>query len=303
MPGPLSTWISLAARTSRPLEPLPVLRGLLELTKPRLSSLVVASAGVGCALAGPLRLDALLITLAGTSLTGGAANAFNQCLEVGSDAQMSRTAARPLPSGRLPLWLAVSFALLLLVAGALLLALRSPLAAGLSLLTTALYALVYTPLKRRTPSCTLVGAVCGALPPLIGWAVATDALSPASWVLFGILFTWQIPHFLAIDWYHRADYARGGHRMLSHLDPTGALSGRQALLWTQALVPISLLAVPMGLGGWLYASGALLLGLAFLHLAVRLGRERTSEAARALFLGSLAYLPLLLGLLALDPTR
>mgnify|MGYP001410727054 CR=1 FL=1 len=280
-----------------------LLGGLIELTKPRLSSLVVATAGVGCALAGPPRLDALLITVIGTALSGGGANALNQCLEVGSDAHMARTAARPLPSGRLPLWLAVVWGLALVIAGAAVLALASVLAAGLAILVAALYALVYTPLKQRTPSCTLVGAVCGALPPMIGWAVAADALAPAAWVLFGILFVWQIPHFLAIDWYYRLDYARGGHRMLSHVDPTGALTGRQAVLWTQTLIPLSLLAVPMGLGGWLYAGGALLLGLGFLYLSLRLNRERTAEAARRLFLGSLVYLPLLLGLLALDPTR
>lgn len=286
-----------------PARPGATLGALVELTKPRLASLVVLTALAGSALAEPVGLETLLVAGLGTALSGGGANALNQCLERGSDAHMARTAGRPLPSGRLPLWLAAGWSLLLIAGGAGLLAARSLLAAALAVLVALLYAFVYTPLKRRTPSCTLVGAVCGALPPMIGWAAAVDRLDPVAWILFGILFAWQIPHFLAIDWYHREDYARGGHRMLSHVDPTGALTGRQAILWTQALIPVTLLAVPLGLGGWLYAGGALLLGLVFLHLAVRLGRERSREAARRLFLASLVYLPALLGLLALDPTR
>jgi protoheme IX farnesyltransferase len=144
--------------------------------------------------------------------------------------------------------------------------------------------------------------VCGAIPPMIGWAASRGQLDPGAWALFGILFVWQIPHFLAIDWFHRDDYARGGFKMISSIDPTGGLTGRLAVLYTAALLPLSIMATVVGLGGVLYVAGALALGLMFLALSVSLWWTRSREAARRLFLGSLVYLPLLLGLLAVDPT-
>lgn len=302
----MPTTVTTPAPTPRALERLPggdVAAALLELTKPRLSGLVVVTAMAGTALAGSTDPLLYLWVALGTFLCSGAASAMNQLLEAGTDARMSRTATRPIPSGRLPGWVAASWAILLLAAGgSLLCELGSPLASGLAMLVAVLYVLVYTPLKQRTPSCTLVGAVCGAIPPLIGWSAVTGDLTPPASVLFGILFVWQIPHFLAIDWFHREDYARGGHRMLSHLDPTGGLTARQSVLWAQALVPVSLLAVPLGLAGWLYAVGALALGVWFLRRALRMARERSREAARSLFLTSLVYLPALLLLLVGDPT-
>jgi len=281
-------------------------RGLAELAKPRLSSLVLFTSGIGYWLGSPGALDwiGMLATLVGAALAATGANTLNQWVECPLDMKMKRTAARPLPSGRVTPGQALAFGWLTIFAGWLLLdQVVNGLAANLALLVAVLYVALYTPLKRRSSLCTIVGAVCGALPPLIGWAGAAGSLSAAAWVLFGILFLWQIPHFLAIDWYHREDYARGGFAMVSKVDPSGAMSGRQAVIYCLALLPISLAATPLGLAGPLYAAGALLLGLGFTWLAVVMYRERTDQAARRLFLGSLAYLPLLLLLLVVDPTR
>jgi protoheme IX farnesyltransferase len=240
----------------------------------------------------------------GTTLAAFGANALNQCIESSRDRHMDRTCDRPLPSGRVSLRLAIAWALALLGAGVALLAATSNLlAAGLALLVGVLYVAAYTPLKPRTSLNTLIGAVCGAIPPMIGWAAASGSLAPAAWVLFGILFAWQIPHFLAIDWYHKDDYARGGFCMASSVDPTGQFNGHLAVLYCLALLPISIVAPLSGIGGPLYLVGALALGTAFLGLSLLLYVQRTREAARRLFFGSLAYLPLLLALLVLDPTR
>lgn len=281
-------------------------KGLLELAKPRLSSLVLFTSGIGFWLGSEEGLDLgrMAATLIGAALAATGANTLNQWVECPLDLKMTRTQGRPLPSGRVTSAQALAFGWLTIFAGWLLLdQLANPLAANLALLVAVLYVALYTPLKRKSSLCTLVGAVCGALPPLIGWAGAAGTLSVASWVLFGILFLWQIPHFLAIDWYHRHDYARGGFAMVSSVDPSGAMSGRQAVIYCLALLPISLAATPLGLAGPLYALGALLLGLVFTGLAWVMYRQRTDAAARRLFLWSLAYLPLLLGLLVLDPTR
>ncbi len=274
-----------------------------ELSKVRLSSLVLVTAGIGWFAAGGGWAPGVVTALLGTALAAFGANVLNQWLERAHDLQMERTRGRPLPSGRVSSERAFAGGAGMAAVGALLLALaHGPVPAALALLTVVLYALVYTPLKRRTSLCTQVGAVCGALPPMIGWTAVTGALDPGAWVLFAILFAWQIPHFLAIDWLHRVDYARGGFRMLSATDPTGALTGRLATTWALALVPVTLLAPTVGLGGWLYAIGALGLGLAFVALSAALWLRPTEARARRLFLASLLHLPLLLGLLVLDPT-
>jgi heme o synthase len=294
----------MAAPALTTFAPLARLRAYAELSKVRLSSLVLLTAAFGFLLA-PGAVDWALFawTMVGTALCAFGANALNQCAECPWDERMERTRARPLPSGRLGSAEALVVSLLMVASGgALLVAFANVLAATLAVSVALIYVLLYTPSKRRTSLCTQVGAVCGAIPPMIGWAAARGALDPGAWVLFAILFVWQIPHFLAIDWFHRDDYARGGFRMISSVDPTGALTGRLAVLYCMALVPLSLMAVVVGLGGVLYLAGALALGLAFLGLGVALNVSRTREAARRLFLASLVYLPLLLSLLALDPT-
>jgi protoheme IX farnesyltransferase len=283
------------------------IQAVSELAKVRLSSLVLFSTAAGFVLgngAANPRLGQMLWTLLGTALCAFGANAFNQWVEWPWDAQMARTQDRPIPSGRLSSRAAFLWAGLFVVLGGVVLGgMVNLLAAVLALSVAMLYVGTYTPLKRRSSLCTLVGAVCGAIPPMVGWAGAAGGLGPGAWVLFGVLFAWQIPHFLAIDWYYREDYGRGGFRMLSRDDPSGALSGRQAIYYCLALIPISLLAVPLGIGGWLYAVGALVLGLAYLAPAWAFNRQRTKAAARRLFVVSLAYLPVLLLLLTFDPTR
>lgn len=281
------------------------LRAYAELSKIRLSSLVLVTTAVGFVLAeqGAARLGLLCWALLGTALCAFGASALNQWAEGGLDERMDRTRGRPLPSGRVSGPEALTVALGLVAAGgALLVAKVNVLSAGLAVLVAALYFVVYTPLKTRSSLCTQVGAVCGAIPPMIGWTASRDAVEPGAWVLFAILFVWQIPHFLAIDWFHRADYARGGYRMISAVDPSGRLTGNLTVIYSLALVPISLMAVVVGLGGYLYFAGAVTLGLCFLVLGVALHLTRSQEAARRLFLGSLLYLPMLLGLLCLDPT-
>ncbi len=279
---------------------------LLEMTKYRLSSLVGLTSAAGFLLAaGPLPLDWALFAWAtvGTLLSSFGACALNQCLEAPLDQQMARTRGRPLPSGRVSLRLGVAWSAGLLAAGVGLLAAGVGwLPAALALLVGVLYVALYTPLKQRTSINTLIGAVCGAIPPMIGWSAVTGGLEPGAWVLFGILFLWQIPHFLAIDWFYRDDYRQGGFCMPSSVDPSGRFSGHHAVIYGLALLPVSALAPAAGLGGWLYLVGALVLGTAFFGLSVLLWVTRSREAARRLFLGSLAYLPLLLGLLVLDPT-
>jgi protoheme IX farnesyltransferase len=173
-------------------------------------------------------------------------------------------------------------------------------AAALALLALVLYVFLYTPLKRRTPGNTLIGALVGALPPLIGWVAARGTLAPGAWILAGILFLWQIPHFLALAWLYRDDYARGGFRMLPSVDPTGRLTGCAAVVYTLVLWQATVLLTLTGVTGWWYLAAAATLGGALLLAAVHLERERTSAAARRLFIASLVYLPLLLALMLLD---
>lgn len=277
---------------------------LLELSKARLSGMVVLTAGVGFWLASAgAGTDwlTLVLMLIGTTLSACGANALNQCVEVRRDARMLRTCHRPLPSGELlsaPAWTA---ALLMALTGPLvLLAGTNMLTAALSAGCIALYVLVYTPLKVLTPYNTLVGAVVGAIPPLMGWTAATGTIGIGGLALAGVLFVWQIPHFLALAWMYRDDYARGGYRMLPLDDPDGGLTCRVMLLYCLMLVPVSLMLTLCGAAGTVYAAAALVLGGGLLALGLRLYRARTRENARRLFLGSVIYLPLLLGAMSLD---
>jgi len=283
--------------------PLPAARrspGLLAdyvaLTKPRLNCLVVATSAAGYYLGGRGSTDVMAMTqaVAGTALAAGGAAVLNQLYERETDALMRRTRLRPLPDGRVAPADARIFGIALSLAGLLLLAARANwLAAGLALATILVYLIVYTPMKRRTPLSTLVGAVPGALPVLIGWTASHGSVALGGATLFTIVFLWQIPHFMAIAWLYRDDYGKAGFPMLPVIDPQGRRAGRQAVRYAAALVPVSLAPTFAGISGTVYFVSALVLGLALLVLAVRFAATRNDRAARALFLGSITYLPLL----------
>lgn len=278
-------------------------RGWSELVRARLTGLVVLTTLVGFYLAPRAGVNEgrLLLTLLGTALAAAGASALNQWMERDLDARMTRTRWRPLPSGTISPRAALRLGAGCVTAGVGLLALAvNPLTAGLALLVEALYLLVYTPLKTRTPACTLVGAVCGAIPPLMGWSAASGTLAPGAWVLFALLFIWQIPHFLALAWLYRADYARAGYRMLPLLDERGELTAIATLASAFALPPIAAAGALSGLAGPFGALACLLVGALFAVPCLELYFRRTSHNARRVFLASLLYLPLALGLLALD---
>lgn len=276
-----------------------VLRAFAELAKLRISALALLTTAIGYRLAatGPIRADHLLLILAGTALCATGANAANQILEIAHDRRMLRTRARPLPTGRITLREAALFATCATLAGTLLLALVAPLAALIGLLTVLSYAFVYTPLKRVTPWCTAVGAIPGAMPPVIGATAATGHFGAAAAWLFAILFLWQLPHFYAIAWLYRADYRRGSFPMLSVVADAGPRTARQSvafavLMWLATLGPTwSGIATPA------YAALAAVLGALFLALVVRFAIERTDRHARQVFIASIVYLPALLALL------
>jgi protoheme IX farnesyltransferase len=273
------------------------------LTKPRLNLLVLVTTLAGLYLASPAGVDAGLLvnTLIGTALVAGGAAALNQVWEWRTDARMRRTATRPLPGGRLGIVEGTWFGVLLSVIGlAQLLIAVNATAAAVAGSTLISYVLVYTPLKPHTSLATLVGAIPGALPPVIGWSAATGRISLEALVLFGIVFFWQMPHFLAIAWLYRDDYANAGIPLLPVLEPDGRRTGQQALIYSAALWPVSLLPAAVGLAGIPYMIVATVLGLLFVWLALRFARERSMQTARALFLFSITYLPLLLGALVVD---
>ena len=274
----------------------PSVMDYVELTKPRITAMVVLTALVGFVMASPRPLSPVLLAAAliGTALVAAGASSLNMVLERDTDALMHRTRSRPLPAGRLRVAEAVGFGIALTGLGlAVLYWLSGTLAALVAAATWSSYLFFYTPLKRRTSLSTLVGAVPGALPPLIGWAAARQALDPGAYVLFTILFLWQVPHFLAIAWIYRDDYARGGLPMLPVLDPDGRLTSRQALAHSLALLAVSLAPAIAGMAGTAYLAGAALFGLGLVAFAVRLVRQRTADAARGLFIASVAYLPAL----------
>ena len=273
------------------------------LTKPRVVVMVLVTTLVGyyLGLAGSADYLRMLHLLIGTLLAAGGTLALNQYRERDLDARMDRTRTRPLPAGRLQPIEAWLFGVGLTMLGtAYLVALVGPLVALVTLATTLLYLFAYTPLKLRTPLCTLVGAVAGALPPVAGWAAARGDVAPGAWVLFAILFLWQLPHTLAIARLYRDDYARAGVRVLPVVDPDGASTERQVVLACVALVSVSLLPAAAGWTGPIYFAGALLLGLAFSAVGVVQALLPSPRAARHVLLASLLYLPLLLGLLAFD---
>ena len=268
----------------------------LALTKPRLNSLVVVSAGVGYVLGAGASPDlgVAVHALIGCGLVAGSAAAVNQVSERDLDKAMRRTERRPVPTGRVTPTEGMVFAALLGAAGLTELALgANTLAALVALVTLVSYAGIYTPLKRRTPWATLVGAVPGALPPVIGWAAARGALTAEAWVLFGIVFLWQLPHFHALSWLYRDDYARAGLPLVATRDPDGRRTSAHAAGYAAALVPVSLAPAAVGLAGPGHLAVAGLLGALLLVPAVRFRLRRDDRRARALFVASLAYLPLL----------
>jgi len=277
----------------------------LELTKPRVTGLILMSTLVGFYLApgGGIDLWLLASVLAGTALVASGTAALNQYWERETDGRMLRTRDRPLPAGRLLPWKALCFGVGLAAAGVAWLAWQvNPLTSLLALLTLVSYLFFYTPLKTRTPHCTLVGAFPGAIPSLIGWTAVQGEISLAAVVLYAILFLWQFPHFLAIAWMYREDYARGGIVMLPVVEPEGVSTGRQIVAYSIVLLPVSLLPSLLGVTGWVYFAGALLLGAAFLHVGIRTAAAQSTLAARRLLQASVLYLPLVYGLMILDKT-
>lgn len=275
---------------------------VLILAKVRVNALVVATTAGGYYMAASEAMDwrALTIASIGTALVASGAAAFNQVSERDLDTLMERTRQRPLAAGRMGVTEGVAIALTLAVAGLALIWAGSNVTAMLvALATLALYALVYTPLKRRTSLSTVIGAVPGALPPLIGWAAARgDVGGVAPWTLFVIMFLWQLPHFLAIAWIYREDYARAGMPMLTVVDKHGGFTGRQTALWAAALIPFSQLPYLFAIADARYAIGAIVLGVAQLIMALRFAAHRSEVNARGLFYASITYLPLLWLLLA-----
>ncbi len=273
------------------------------LTKARLSALVVLTAAVGYVAGAGYAMSwwGLVATSIGVALAAACANVFNQVMEVHLDRLMPRTAGRPLPAGALTRRHAVVLGAICGVAGVGLLAASSNwLATGMTVGTILLYTLAYTPLKTRCACNTLVGAVVGALPPMIGWAAAAGELHAGAWVLGLLLFFWQIPHFLALAWLYRDQYEAGGFKMLPHVDPTGRMTGRAVLLNSLALLAISLLLTLTGVAGFVYAGGALLVGVAMAGLAWRLYREMTDRRARQVFVASIVYLTVVMMLVVVD---
>jgi protoheme IX farnesyltransferase len=279
------------------------LADFLALTKPRLNLLVLMTTLAAVYLAAPTGVPFALLahTLVGTALVAGGAAALNQVWERTTDRLMPRTAVRPIPVGRLTTGEGVVFGMLLSGIGIAELAIAvNAISAVVAAATLLSYVLVYTPLKARTSLATLVGAVPGALPPVIGWSAVTGDITLPAFVLFGIVFFWQMPHFLAIAWMYRDEYARAGIPLLPVLEPDGRRTGQQALLYAAALWPVSLLPVASGLAEIPYAIVATTLGLGFIWLAAMFARHRSLYNARGLFLFSITYLPLLLGALVVD---
>ena len=280
-----------------------VVRDYLELTKPRITLLILICTAVGywfgCGVTfhGTILAHALL----GTALLASGTSALNQWYEMESDAKMRRTRRRPLPAGRIKPRDGLAFGLLVSTAGFADLWLGTNLlAAALGLFTLLTYLLLYTPLKQRSPACTTVGAIPGAMPPLIGYAAAGHGIDAGALALFLILFVWQFPHFYAIAWMYRDDYARGGIRMLPVIDPDGESTARRIVVCSLLLIPVSLAPLFLGMTGALYAGAAIAAGLGLLYFGARLGRDRTLPRAHALLLATVFYLPALLCVMVLD---
>ncbi len=275
----------------------------IALTKPRLNFLVVLTSAAGYYLGGAAGPDLLRMAQAvlGTALVAGGSAVLNQVYERDTDARMRRTRMRPLPDQRLTASEATIFGVVLSGAGLGVLAFATNwVAAALALATLTIYLLVYTPMKRTSTLSTLVGAVPGALPAVIGWSAARGDIAIGGWTLFAIVFLWQIPHFMAIAWMYREDYRSAGFPMLPVVEPDGVRTGQQALLYAAALLPVSIGPSVVGLAGWVYFWIALALGVVLLILSAQFARARTDRSARTLFFASIIYLPLIWAAMILD---
>ncbi|MBC8202296.1 MAG: protoheme IX farnesyltransferase [Planctomycetes bacterium] len=273
-----------------------LIQAYCELTKIKLSLLVVMSTAVAFVMASELGIDwlAFLWTVIGTTLSAAAAATWNQLFEQKRDASMARTQNRPIPSGRISTVHAFVVGVLLTYGGLATLAFgANPAAAGVSLLTILTYVFVYTPLKPRTTYNTFIGAIVGAFPPLLGWVAAVETLSGGAWILAGILFLWQIPHFLALAWKYKDDYEHGGFTMLPSLDSEGELTGRVSVLAAVCLIPLCLLFTSEGVASPLFAIGGSLLSAWFTYVSYKFWRNPNNTTAMRMFLASIAYLPLL----------
>ncbi len=279
------------------------MRDYIELTKPRITWLILMSTAVGYFFGhhGAWKIWSVVHTILGTGLIASGTAALNQWYEREADRKMRRTADRPIPSGRLSAGRALIFGILLSVAGFAELGFGLNWLSGfLGVMTLASYLFLYTPLKQRTPLSTLVGAFPGAMPPIIGYAAASGTLDAQAWTLFAILFLWQFPHFLAIAWMYREDYERAGILMLPVVQPSGEGTARQIVLYSLALIPVSLAPSLLGMSGKIYLFGALALGLWYLYSGLRVAFDRTILRARAVLMVSVIYLPLIYGLMLLD---
>ena len=280
-----------------------MLRDYLELTKPRITVLILICTAVGYwfGCGNSFHLWTLVHALIGTALLASGTSALNQWYEVDSDAKMRRTRMRPIPAGRMKRSHGFVFGVLLAAAGFAELRYGTNwLAAGLGLFTLLSYLCVYTPLKQRSSACTIVGAIPGAMPPVIGYAAAGHGIDAGAVALFLILFVWQFPHFDAIAWMYRDDYARGGIRMLPVTEPDGESTARRIVACSLLLIPTSLVPPFLGMTGALYAATAIAAGLGVLYFGARLGTEKSLPRARALLLATVFYLPALLSVMVLD---
>ncbi|MEO8662758.1 MAG: heme o synthase [Bryobacteraceae bacterium] len=281
------------------------MKDYIELTKPRITWLILMSTAIGFyfGLAKPSAIQWIVLfhTVLGTGLIASGTAALNQWYERGADAKMRRTMGRPIPTGRVTAPRALAFGVLLSIAGFVELWLGANLlTALLGAFTLITYLFAYTPLKQRSKHSTTVGAIPGAMPPLIGFAAAAGTLTADAWVLYAILFFWQFPHFYAIAWMYRDDYARAGIQMLPVVEPDGESTARQILIYALLLIPVSMAPKLLGMAGNIYTVGALALGAMFLYSGVRVSLDRTALRARRVLLASVVYLPLLYGLLLLD---
>jgi len=288
------------------LSPASVLADYWTLTKPDVNLLILITAAAGFCLAPPIHLVGfpvllLVHTLAGTLLIASGTATLNQYVERRFDAQMRRTKRRPLAAGRIEPLRALWFGIALSVSGAIYLAAAVNLLASLlAVLTLLSYLLLYTPLKRKTPLCTLAGAFPGAAPPLIGWAAASGTLSLEAWVLYGLVFLWQFPHFMAIAWIYREDYVRAGYLVLPHGERRNSLMTLQAVLPSFGLIALSFAPMLLGKAGLFYTAGALYFSICFLYYGLQLTLHKTNVAARRLLLASILYLPAVFGLMVLN---
>jgi protoheme IX farnesyltransferase len=271
-----------------------------ELTKPRIAFMLVLTAAAGFYLGMKDNFQFLLFinSMIGITLLAFGVATLNQYIERQIDLLMERTALRPLPTSKISPLEALVFGVALCAAAEIYLALLvNPLTAGLGLVVIVGYVLLYTPLKRRTSASTAIGAIPGAMPPLMGWTSAANEITVGAWAIFAMLFLWQFPHFLAIAWLYREQYKKAGIRMLPVVEPSGKMTARQIVIFALMLLPISLAPFFIGLAGWVYLGGASLLSLWFLVESIRTARERSEKSARRLLVVSVLYLPLIYGLM------